>query len=99
MTLWPWSSSTSTSPSAFDNGRRPENLNSWPTTFFLDRDGRVRGVHAGFAGRASGDFYTQTRHEVTELVERLLAELDTLQVVETMERETGIEPATNSLEG
>jgi peroxiredoxin len=51
-----------------------ENLNSWPTTFFLGRDGRVRGVHAGFAGRASGDFYTQTRHEVTELVERLLAE-------------------------
>ena len=27
------------------------------------------------------------------------AELDTLQVVEKMERETGIEPATNSLEG
>jgi peroxiredoxin len=51
-----------------------QNLNSWPTTFFLDRDGRVRGVHAGFAGRASGEFYTQTRHEITELLERLLAE-------------------------
>jgi peroxiredoxin len=51
-----------------------ENLNSWPTTFFLGRDGRVRGVHAGFAGRASGEFYTQTRREVTELVESLLAE-------------------------
>lgn len=51
-----------------------ENLNSWPTTFFLGRDGRVRGVHAGFAGRASGEFYTKTKHEVTELVERLLAE-------------------------
>ena len=51
-----------------------ENLNSWPTTFFLGRDGRVRGVHAGFAGRASGEFHTQTKHEITELVERLLAE-------------------------
>ena len=51
-----------------------ENLNSWPTTFFLGRDGRVRGVHAGFAGRASGDFHTTTKHEVTELVEHLLAE-------------------------
>ena len=51
-----------------------ENLNSWPTTFFLGRDGRVRGVHAGFAGRASGEFYTRTRREVTDLVERLLAE-------------------------
>jgi hypothetical protein len=26
-------------------------------------------------------------------------ELDSLQVIEKMERETGIEPATNSLEG
>ena len=51
-----------------------ENLNSWPTTFFLGRDGRVRGVHAGFAGRASGEFYTQTKREVTDLVEGLLAE-------------------------
>lgn len=51
-----------------------ENLNSWPTTFFLGRDGRVRSVHAGFAGRASGEFYTQTKHEVTGLVERLLGE-------------------------
>ncbi len=51
-----------------------ENLNSWPTTFFLGRDGRVRSVHAGFAGRASGEFYTQTKHEVTDLVERLLGE-------------------------
>ena len=50
------------------------NLNSWPTTFFLGRDGRVRGVHAGFAGRASGEFYTQTKHDVVALVERLLAE-------------------------
>jgi peroxiredoxin len=51
-----------------------ENLNSWPTTFFLGRDGRVRGVHAGFAGRASGEFYTQTQREVTDLVGNLLAE-------------------------
>jgi hypothetical protein len=49
-------------------------LNSWPTTFFLGRDGRVRGVHAGFAGRASGEFYTQTQREVTDLVGNLLAE-------------------------
>jgi len=51
-----------------------ENLNSWPTTIFLGRDGKIRGVHAGFAGRASGEFYTKTRHEVTELLERLLSE-------------------------
>jgi peroxiredoxin len=51
-----------------------ENLNSWPTTFFLGRDHRVRGVHAGFAGRASGEFHLQTKGEITAIIERLLAE-------------------------
>jgi peroxiredoxin len=51
-----------------------ENLNSWPTTFFLGRDHRVRGVHAGFAGRTSGEFHGQTRGEITSIIERLLAE-------------------------
>ena len=25
------------------------NLNAWPTTFFIGRDGRVRSIHTGFA--------------------------------------------------
>jgi len=50
------------------------NLNAYPTSFFLGRDGRVREVHAGFAGKATGDFYRQLTEEVTGLVERLLAE-------------------------
>ena len=50
------------------------NWNAWPSTFFLGRDGRVRGVHAGFPGRASGDFYSQAKKEFTGLAERLLAE-------------------------
>ncbi len=50
------------------------NLNSFPTTFFLGRDGRVRSAHAGFAGKASGKFHTELKAEVTALVERLLAE-------------------------
>jgi peroxiredoxin len=50
------------------------NLNSWPTTFFLGRDGRVRSVHAGFAGAASGEFYTTQKEEITAIVERLLLE-------------------------
>ena len=33
------------------------NLNTWPATIFVGRDGRIRGVHSGFAGPASGDFY------------------------------------------
>jgi hypothetical protein len=50
------------------------NLNSWPTTFFLGRDGRVRQVHAGFAGPASADYNTRQNAEVATLVEGLLSE-------------------------
>jgi thiol-disulfide isomerase/thioredoxin len=50
------------------------NLNSFPTTFFLGRDGKVRSAHAGFAGKASGKFHTEMKEEITALVERLLAE-------------------------
>jgi thiol-disulfide isomerase/thioredoxin len=51
-----------------------ENLNAFPTTFILGRDGRVRGVHAGFPSPGSGEFYTKAEREMTEQVERLLAE-------------------------
>ena len=50
------------------------NLNSWPTTLFIGRDGRVKSIHAGFASPASGEFHRQTREEFTATVERLLAE-------------------------
>jgi len=51
-----------------------ENLNSWPTTFFVGRDGRVRAVHAGFAAKASGQFHVEMRDRFTNTVERLLSE-------------------------
>jgi thiol-disulfide isomerase/thioredoxin len=50
------------------------NLNSFPTTFFVGRDGRVRGAHAGFPSPGSGEYYTEAEREVTALVEQLLAE-------------------------
>ncbi len=53
---------------------QPVNLNSWPTTFFLGRDGRVRFVHAGFPGPASGDLYRQAVKEFYAQVDSLLAE-------------------------
>ena len=51
------------------------NLNTWPATFFLGRDGLVRSVHAGFASRASGDAHRQLKEEITRTIEQLLAEL------------------------
>ena len=53
-----------------------ENLNSFPTTIFLSRDGRVRDVHAGFPSKASGRFYTETRDELRRKVEDLLTETE-----------------------
>ena len=50
------------------------NLNAFPTTFILGRDGRVRGVHAGFPSPGSGDFYKKAERDITAQVERLLAE-------------------------
>ena len=50
------------------------NLDCWPTTFFLGRDGRVRAVHAGYAAPASGTYHDDLEKDVTELLERLLGE-------------------------
>lgn len=51
-----------------------ENLNCWPTSFFIGRDGRVREIHAGFAGPANPPAHQALEREVTALVEKLLAE-------------------------
>ena len=50
------------------------NLNAFPTTFILGRDGGVRAVHAGFPSPASGSFYTEVLDDVTSQIEELLAE-------------------------
>jgi hypothetical protein len=47
---------------------------SWPTTFFVGRDGLVKGVHAGFPSSGSGDLYQKEKAEFAATVERLLAE-------------------------
>ena len=49
-------------------------LDAWPTTFFLGRDGMVHGVHAGFAAKASGEYNAELKREVTGTVGRLLSE-------------------------
>jgi hypothetical protein len=51
-----------------------ENLNSWPTTFFVGRDGRVKLIHAGFAAPASGEFHVKLKEKFIATIERLLAE-------------------------
>jgi len=50
------------------------NLNTWPATLFIGRDGRVKATHAGFAAPGSGVFNQQLKDEFTSNVERLLKE-------------------------
>jgi thiol-disulfide isomerase/thioredoxin len=50
------------------------NLNTWPATFFVGRDGKVKKIHAGFAAPASGTFYDELKAEFTSTIEQLLAE-------------------------
>jgi hypothetical protein len=50
------------------------NLNCWPTSFFIGRDGLVKEIHAGFAGPGNTVGHVALEHDVTTLVEKLLAE-------------------------
>ncbi len=58
------------------NAKLPQavNLNAWPTTFFIDRHGRVHSVHVGFPSRGSGQFDRQARADISHEIETLLAE-------------------------
>jgi thiol-disulfide isomerase/thioredoxin len=51
-----------------------ENLDAWPTTFFVGRDGLVRTIHTGFTSRASGQIDSHLKDEITNEVARLLSE-------------------------
>jgi len=52
------------------------NLNTWPATLFIGRDGHVKLIHSGFAAPASGEFNQQLKQEFTSTIENLLAGKD-----------------------
>jgi len=47
---------------------------AYPTTIWVDRNGRVRKIHAGFAGPATGWHHEELVNEFTEFTQELLAE-------------------------
>ncbi len=53
---------------------RVENLNAWPTTFFLNRQGLVRRVETGFPSSGSTDFHRDVKVAYMQTIETLLAE-------------------------
>lgn len=58
------------------------NFNAWPTTFFIGRDGLVRGAHAGFPSSGSGELFAHAKEEFEEKVAKLLAESEqTLRIL------------------
>jgi thiol-disulfide isomerase/thioredoxin len=50
------------------------NLNCWPTSFFIGRDALVKQTHAGFAGPGNTAGHVELEKNITELVEKLLAQ-------------------------
>lgn len=51
-----------------------DRLRSFPTSIFIDSTGRVRGLHSGFAGPATGDEHTRLRAHYEGWIESLLSE-------------------------
>lgn len=51
-----------------------ENLNAWPTTFFVGRNGLVRSIHTGFTSKASGELDARLKNEVRDEIAQLLSE-------------------------
>lgn len=47
---------------------------SFPTTIFIDRQGRVRRIHTGFSGPGTGKYYTEFVEEFNKTMDQLLAE-------------------------
>ncbi|WP_405570575.1 peroxiredoxin family protein [Winogradskyella sp. Asnod2-B02-A] len=47
---------------------------SYPTSIFIDRKGKVRKIHTGFNGPATGENYTEFKAEFEAFVETLLDE-------------------------
>jgi hypothetical protein len=51
-----------------------ERFVAYPTSLFIDRQGKVRRIHTGFSGPATGRHHEEWRQEFTALVQELLDE-------------------------
>ena len=47
---------------------------SYPTTIFIDKTGKVRKIHTGFNGPATGEKYLEFKKEFAKFVNELLDE-------------------------
>jgi len=49
-----------------------EDFSSYPTTLFIDKAGKVRKIHTGYTGPATGLFYESFKEEFNHLIDSLL---------------------------
>jgi len=49
------------------------NLNTWPATLFVGRDGKVKATYSGFASAASGEYNKDLKDDFTSIIDHLLA--------------------------
>jgi hypothetical protein len=47
---------------------------AFPTTIFVDRQGKVRKIHTAFPGPATGELHEEYKRELKAFVDALLAE-------------------------
>lgn len=51
-----------------------ENFISFPTTLFVDKKGKVKKIHAGFSGPATGKYYEKFSMDFDKTIDKLLSE-------------------------
>ncbi len=49
-------------------------INGYPTTFIIDKSGKVREIHTGFSGPGTGVYYTDWIQEFEQTIQNLLHE-------------------------
>ena len=51
-----------------------EKVNGYPTTIFIDKKGKIRKIHTGFNGPATGLFHEEFKRDFNQLIDELLKE-------------------------
>lgn len=69
-----WIGGVSDKSKATDQFGVLDRIRSYPTTLFIDRRGKVRGVYQGWSGPAAGEAHARLRDRFEQLIEQLLSE-------------------------
>jgi len=54
-------------------------VTAFPTTIFIDKEGKVRRIHTGFSGPGTGEYYTRLIKDFNQTIDQLLSEENTAE--------------------